>query len=355
MDKLKLTHFFVIGSVITISSNVFAGGLTASGKIGLLSHEISGSYVQLLDTNGTIIKTDPDNCGGSEVYSLPTDHPNYNVLSSSLLTAEMTQKELALYVEGCDNGKAKVAFVRFGNWDGVNINTPTEAPSLPSTGDSTGNRSQTFAANGTQTVESVFTVPDGVNLVYLTMCGGGAGGGHGSDAEAFLSGGAGASAIARLPIPVTSSESINIVAGGGASSCSRSTSRWDCPDGKSSSFGSVVAPGAESPKYSGGDIFSFTVLPEGFSGDEPYLVEGGTGGKGGNSTPENRKGQAVLGRLGGSASGSSSPFLGGGGASFLGSGGDAPGGSGRGYCSGGAAGNGANGGEGAPGVVIVEW
>lgn len=349
----KIKSLVALASIFT-AANAIAGGLTASGKISLLSHEVSGSYVQILDAASTVINTDPDTCGGADMYFLPLDHANYTVLSSSLLTAEMTQRELAFHVEGCENGMAKIAFVRFGNWDGVVLNTPVEVTTTPPT--EIGGGRKVFKATGVASYSTNFTVPDAVETVFVTMCGGGGAGGAGHSG-----GGGGASTILKKPYLVTPKEVISVTAGGGGQGgqCGYST---NCPPGRDSIFGILTAQGA----WSGARIYWTSDLHSGETGqligfdqNSKYMV---SGGRGGIAYPIDNPvdGVAVAGNPGGI--GAISTYRGGGGgASFFGRGGNGAINSkaedGQGYCSGGGGSSSSSyaGGNGAPGIVIVEW
>lgn len=353
----KIKSLVALASIFT-AANAIAGGLTASGKISLLSHEVSGSYVQILDAASTVINTDPDTCGGADMYFLPLDHANYTVLSSSLLTAEMTQRELAFHVEGCENGMAKIAFVRFGNWDGVVLNSPTTPPSTPPATGNGGNGSQRFTTTGVTDAQATFQVPDSVNIVYVTMCGGGGAGGI----RDLGYGGAGSTAIVKSPYLVSPGESIDIAIGGGGSGDFFCESR--CSTGGDSKFGTLIAPGAKNASRMGQWVSS-PIEPPNFRGGNQYFVEGGA--PGGNGVMD---GESVNGNTGGkgvvhSAYGRTHK-LAGGGASIFGPGADGQDGTsfdswGRvsgnhasGYCAGGGVGM-DFGGSGGPGIVIVEW
>lgn len=358
---LKLKPSMLFGALaLPCSFLASAGGLTDSGKISLLSHEISGSYVQILDDQQAIIQSNPDSCADSNMYFLPIDHANYQVLSSSLLTAEMTQRELAFHVEGCENNMAKIAFVRFGNWQGVVLNSPTEPNSSAPT-DTSDVRVQRFTTVGSTDAVASFTVPQGTNLVYVTMCGGGGAGGIRSNAQ----GGAGSTAIVKSPYLVSPGETIEVNIGGGGSADYNCSPR--CGTGGDSKFGRLVAPGATNARRTDPSYIPQPVLPPNFSADSSLLVEGGHGGGSGVLN-----GEGVNGNSGGlgivyERGGSNSPEnFAGGGASLFGQGGNAEdgtsfdsfgrvsGGHATGYCSGGGVGW-DFGGNGAPGTVIIEW
>ncbi|MGN1231093.1 MAG: BppU family phage baseplate upper protein [Anaerotignum sp.] len=83
---------------------------------------------------------------------------------------------------------------------------------------------QTFTSNGT------FTVPKGINKIYVTACGGGGGGGgclYDNDSEYLCydgNGGNGAAAIYRQPFSVTPSQVLTITIGSGGAAGSNSSS-----------------------------------------------------------------------------------------------------------------------------------
>lgn len=133
---------------------------------------------------------------------------------------------------------------------------------------------------------SVFNVPPGVNLVYVTLVGGGGGGGSvtvdpvvlGDGASHWGGGGGGAgAALINAPIYVTHTESINIIIGMGGNSDQ---------NGSPSIFGNylIVSGGlkgndATSSSGRGGNGASYSILSGGLGGapnasDPPFLPGG---------------------------------------------------------------------------------
>jgi len=182
---------------------------------------------------------------------------------------------------------------------------------------------QVFNSNGT------FTVPKGVEYVYVEGCGGGGGGAFGVDFP-----GCGAGSALWVDVVPESNVSVVIGAGGAAAGAVGA----DGGDGGDSSFGSVVFYGA--------------------AGGKPV---GGTPRSGGNYLPT---GQTTTANYGpgtrpGLGSGGNIGSIGGGAAGQFGNGGNFPGGSaGANTGAGGAAGENitpTNPGNGGSGRVVVYW
>lgn len=203
---------------------------------------------------------------------------------------------------------------------------------------------------------SSWTVPAGVSLVWLSMCGGGASGQarvQADNATAYTAeGGAAASSIIRMPYKVTAGASISYTVGVGGTGPSRSsdgTSNHDA--GTDSVFGTITAPAAPANNIATTWITSPTTLAGGDGQDT------GTG-----------PGETVNPLYPGGASDITDSYheAYGGGGSYFGIGGDgvenSPGATGedgeRGG-GGGAAfadtGNTATAGSGGDGYILVEW
>ncbi len=211
------------------------------------------------------------------------------------------------------------------------------------------------------TANSQFTIPNGVNRIFISGCaGGGGGGGSASSNGSLMAAGGGGGAgehILSQSFPVKSGQVLNITIGGGGSGGIGGPSNGTA--------GSVGNSGT-----SGGN----TIIPElGLS------LSGGGGGGGGNTSgawgngagPGNGGNGMPPGTVGWSGAqgsfcmpgglGGSSPFGGGGGTvSWFWGGGTSQNGAGFGSGGGGgfAGGNGSAGiagANGAPGVIIIEW
>ena len=75
-----------------------------------------------------------------------------------------------------------------------------------------------FTTTGTTTVQGIWTVPQGVNNIFVTAAGGGSGGGGSAATGGFGAGGGGASHwIYQLAIPVNPGETLYYQVGGGGS------------------------------------------------------------------------------------------------------------------------------------------
>ncbi len=197
-----------------------------------------------------------------------------------------------------------------------------------------GTRCQVFTANG------VFVVPPRVHTVYVTLCGGGGGGagvdGSSTDYVKTSGGGGGAEAKIKREVSVTPGDSITITVGaggrGGASGANSGSA------GGVSSFGALLSASGggggttSAPGAAGGDGGSPGGGYENYNG-ATYKVYGMSGAGGGCLL----SGGVVWAAMG-AGNGSNGLVYGGGGA-------------------GGRSIGTANyaGGDGAPGIVIVEW
>jgi hypothetical protein len=225
---------------------------------------------------------------------------------------------------------------------------------------------QVFTSSGT------WTLPTGVNMVWVTICGGGGGGGGASSSGNGGGGGGGAQCFYRYPVAVSGNVSVTVGSGGVGGAVDNSGG-----NGGNSSFGSLIATGGNGGQPNGVGGSSGGGLPGGApaGGTSPAPnppdslgngigCAGGSGGGGGSGSSG-----AVSARGGHSgtyAGGAGGIYLdgGGGGASMLGKGGNggyaSAGQNGSGYGSGGGGGSRRSGtayggGNGSPGVVIVEW
>lgn len=195
-----------------------------------------------------------------------------------------------------------------------------------------GLRCQVFTSSG------VFVVPPRVYTVYVTMCGGGGGGGRGDG----YYGGGGGQAYLKKAIPVTPGDSIPITVGAGG--VGKTGSDGNGTAGGVSSFGSLLScsGGASASGAAGGEGGvnggrNGTDYYKRSSSPDEYDIVGITGGGGG----------CLLGP-GGSAGGFAQFWVGSSSYSVAGIDGGL-------YGGGGSGGINADAGDGAPGIVIVEW
>ena len=132
-------------------------------------------------------------------------------------------------------------------------------------------KAQEFNSSGT------FAVPAGVNVVYVTMCGGGGSGGN--DAGNGASGGGSGCYNVQMPWPVTPSTNVTVTIGGGGGAQASNDTAGN--DGGSTSFGNLTASGG-----SGGRRAGIQYNAANYTGDSPSPGGqiGGVGGGAGNST-----------------------------------------------------------------------
>lgn len=203
-----------------------------------------------------------------------------------------------------------------------------------------------------------FIVPDGIYVLWLSGCAGGAGGGAGGGGnQSFYGaggagGGAGQSAI-KYAVSVTPGQVIPVTVGGkGKGGVGNSSGGVGASDGGVTSFGSLLTLLGGTAGGNGGNTSSGGVPGAGNSAGYPG------GSAGGDGSP------SLATAMGGN--GASCAFGGGGGGSRASSSNGDQAGSAYGYGSGGGGGGGhyagdnatytgGNGGDGAPGLLIVEW
>ena len=257
---------------------------------------------------------------------------------------------------------------------------------------------QTFTSNGT------FTVPNGVNIIYVTACGGGGAGAAGwGYYTCYGGGGGGGGALCyKRPFQVTPGQQISITvgAGGKGAAFSRSATTNKAANGGSTVIGSLItlpggtggggckgptsdggygfgpmskggaggagAGGGGNGTVSGGNSVLYGIFLEG-SSLQTFSNGAANGGNGISNTASGGQGQSSyshtsgtqwmgggggggsLGKGGDGGPGSSSPVAGGAGGYGAGGGG------GAGYWNGGSTFAGGTGGNGGNGIVIIEW
>lgn len=209
----------------------------------------------------------------------------------------------------------------------------------------------------TLTTSGNFTVPAGVTELCISAVAGGGGGGSGGGGDSSFFGGGGGSggageSIVKRKFAVTPGTVINITIGSGG-------------------IGSIASAANGSAPTAGGDTVIGSLIT--LHGGQPGI----NAGNGQNTAPGGGYGQGFpTGSYGGDgnlnigsgngAPGASSPFGGGGGAGRAGTDQGTDGTAGSGYGSGGGSGGGkygtgsfvargGNGGNGAPGIVMIEW
>lgn len=237
------------------------------------------------------------------------------------------------------------SYVVYG--DGTNVTTNNQPQ-----------RSSTFTSAGS------FIVPAGVYTIYVSACAGGGGGASGATnngGQSSLVGGGGGGGggagqfIYKQPYSVTPGQVINITTGSAGPGAAGSTSGAGKFGGNG---GSTV-------------IGSLITLSPGLSGNPGIQVQqnvagyGGAGGAGGGGYPSGQFGSDGN-YTGNGGNGASSPFGGGGGGTRAATGTTDPGGNAYGFGGGGGGSGGGYGqasvnvqsgpgGNGSPGIAIIEW
>lgn len=192
---------------------------------------------------------------------------------------------------------------------------------------------QVFTASGN------FVVPAGVTAVLVrVLAGGGAGGGSPTSSTAIGAGGGAAGGYAEKWCAVTPGQTIAVTVGAGGTCTGPGVNGTA---GQSSSFGSYCS--ATGGQYGASNGTTFEIGGVGVGGDINLNGNGGQQGQSGN----NGTGTQPMGAPGGAP-----PFGGGATSNTWGQGYDAKG---YGAGGGGAGGTTNRGGNGAPGLVIVQW
>ncbi|WP_233609250.1 hypothetical protein [Citrobacter sp. FDAARGOS_156] len=209
----------------------------------------------------------------------------------------------------------------------------------------------------TLTTSGNFTVPAGVTELCISAVAGGGGGGSGGGGDSSFFGGGGGSggageSIVKMKFAVTPGTVINITIGSGGIGSIASTATGSAPTaGGNTVIGSLITLHGGQPGINAGN--GQNTAPGGGYGQG--FPTGSYGGDGSLNTGS-----------GNGAPGASSPFGGGGGAGRAGTDQGTDGTAGSGYGSGGGSGGGkygtapltargGNGGNGAPGIVMIEW
>ena len=209
----------------------------------------------------------------------------------------------------------------------------------------------------TLTSSGNFTVPAGVTELCISAVAGGGGGGSGGGGDSSFFGGGGGSggageSVVKRKFAVTPGTVINITIGSGGVGSIASTATGSAPTaGGNTVIGSLITLHGGQPGINAGNGQN-TAPGGGYGHGFPTGSYGGDGNLNVGS--------------GNGAPGASSPFGGGGGGGRAGTDQGTDGSSGSGYGSGGGSGGGkygtapitargGNGGNGAPGIVIIEW
>ncbi|MBA4711164.1 MULTISPECIES: hypothetical protein [Citrobacter] len=209
----------------------------------------------------------------------------------------------------------------------------------------------------TLTTSGSFTVPAGVTELCISAVAGGGGGGSGGGGDSSFFGGGGGSggageSIVKRKFAVSPGTIINITIGSGGIGSIASTATGSAPTaGGNTVIGSLITLHGGQPGINAGN--GQNTAPGGGYGQG--FPTGSYGGDGNLSVGS-----------GNGAPGASSPFGGGGGAGRAGTDQGTDGTAGSGYGSGGGSGGGkygtapltargGNGGNGAPGIVMIEW
>ncbi|HDZ3987493.1 TPA: phage tail protein [Escherichia coli] len=209
----------------------------------------------------------------------------------------------------------------------------------------------------TLTSSGKFTVPAGVTELCISAVAGGGGGGSGGGGDSSFFGGGGGSggageSIVKRKFAVTPGTVINITIGSGGAGSIASTATGSAPTaGGNTVIGSLITLHGGQPGIN--------------AGNGQNTAPGGGYGQGFPTGSYGGDGSLNVGS-GNGAPGASSPFGGGGGGGRAGTDQGTDGTAGSGYGSGGGSGGGkygtapiaargGNGGNGAPGIVMIEW
>ena len=96
--KIKLFQLLLLTSAF----NACASGFSQWGTIE--QTYTSGSWTMV---NVSGVDINPDNCEASHYYAINTSDPNYQAILSSLLAAQMAQKNVRFWLSGCGGQDGK--------------------------------------------------------------------------------------------------------------------------------------------------------------------------------------------------------------------------------------------------------
>ena len=121
VEKMKNHYQIIFGLMFFfISGLAWGSGVTAEGTISYLELNTNSVFVQKRDGAGNLIKTDPDSCGRDYGFQLSLSHPNFNALSSGLLSAYVSGKKVTLNLNGCAGTPGDtwplISYVIFGSY-----------------------------------------------------------------------------------------------------------------------------------------------------------------------------------------------------------------------------------------------
>lgn len=93
-----MRRVFIWGALALAMSSAChaAGGMTGWGKISLLY--VNGSWTDVAIQSVT---DNPDGCPSAAYYALVPSDPNYSALHATLMAAQVSGKDVSLYVSGC--------------------------------------------------------------------------------------------------------------------------------------------------------------------------------------------------------------------------------------------------------------
>lgn len=98
-----LFSYFVCVFCVTAESMV-------SGTIFRVSYEPTGVFVSLM-SNGSKVTSDQQACSLDDVFFLPTDTPNYSLLSATLYSYYLNAQPVDIKIDTCRYGAAKIISV----------------------------------------------------------------------------------------------------------------------------------------------------------------------------------------------------------------------------------------------------
>lgn len=98
--QVKIVSKLLFANLLILSTATKADGQIPTGEIGNLYFHAGHS--------GLLIKhdhlADPDNCGRADWFILPNTHPHAEKIYSLLLSAQIANKKVSLFVSGCHEG-----------------------------------------------------------------------------------------------------------------------------------------------------------------------------------------------------------------------------------------------------------
>jgi|GEM_PF-5436665 len=88
----------------------FSAESKVSGHIFRVSYEPTGIFVSLMN-NGNVVSSSLQGCESRDIFFLPSDFPNYSVLSATLYSYFLNNQPVEFKIESCRYDAASIIAV----------------------------------------------------------------------------------------------------------------------------------------------------------------------------------------------------------------------------------------------------